>query len=383
MEKKQVRKAVERKRAFGISSAIKSLSSTNVKRKHEEITAEPTVTWSKSKKKRLRQLLGKQRKTASTPTPTDSTTVSMQQDHVNPTQSKQQLPNKHGHMTETITTKQETQLLSTKPLDHRFKVIGKSSSLQQAFMERLSGSRFRILNEELYSHSSTESFHRFTTNPKLFDEYHTGFRQQVQSWPENPIDWIVNSVTFHQKKVQSSSSISSPLIVADFGCGEATLAEKLLQISHKKKNTSPPSFVIHSLDLVSNGNPLITACDMAHTPLTTASVDIGVFCLSLMGTNVADFIREAYRVLKPKGILKIAEVRSRFEEGSNNVKTKRHDQSILDQFMESMQQLGFRSTSINQNKSLMFLLLDFIKMDTQIPDPHLVVNLKPCIYKRR
>jgi ribosomal RNA-processing protein 8 len=56
---------------------------------------------------------------------------------------------------------------------------------------------------------------------------------------------------------------------------------------------------------------------MANTPLNTASIDIGMFCLSLMGINVANLIRDAYRVLKPTGILKIVEVRSRFEQGSN------------------------------------------------------------------
>jgi ribosomal RNA-processing protein 8 len=37
---------------------------------------------------------------------------------------------------------------------------------------------------------------------------------------------------------------------------------------------------------------------MAHTPLEPQSVDIAVFCLSLMGTNLRDYIREANRVLK-------------------------------------------------------------------------------------
>ena len=35
-----------------------------------------------------------------------------------------------------------------------------------------------------------------------------------------------------------------------------------------------------------------------QVPLKPASVDVVVFCLSLMGTNLVDFLREAHRVLK-------------------------------------------------------------------------------------
>jgi hypothetical protein len=56
-------------------------------------------------------------------------------------------------------------------------------------------------------------------------------------------------------------------------------------------------------------------------------VDVAVFCLSLMGTNYVDFIREAHRVLKEGSELKIAEVISRF--------------SDVDAFIELMDELGF------------------------------------------
>lgn len=35
-----------------------------------------------------------------------------------------------------------------------------------------------------------------------------------------------------------------------------------------------------------------------QVPLSPASVDVAVFCLSLMGTNLVDFLTEAHRVLK-------------------------------------------------------------------------------------
>lgn len=73
-------------------------------------------------------------------------------------------------------------------------------------------------------------------------------------------------------------------MIADFGCGEAELAKSVKQ-------------KVHSFDLVA-ANDSVTACDMAHVPLTNASVDVAVFCLSLMGTNLQDYIVEANRILK-------------------------------------------------------------------------------------
>jgi ribosomal RNA-processing protein 8 len=75
-------------------------------------------------------------------------------------------------------------------------------------------------------------------------------------------------------------------VIADFGCGEGALA---LAVPQK----------VHSFDLVSSAKHVV-ACDMKSTPLEPKSVDVVVFCLSLMGTNLNDFIIEANRVLKPK-----------------------------------------------------------------------------------
>ena len=68
----------------------------------------------------------------------------------------------------------------------------------------------------------------------------------------------------------------------------------------------------------------VTACDMAHTPLEKSSVDVAVFSLvgecqlcsslqSLMGTNFAEYLAEAHRVLKKSGLLRVAEVSSPVE----------------------------------------------------------------------
>ena len=83
---------------------------------------------------------------------------------------------------------------------------------------------------------------------------------------------------------------------------------------------------VHSFDLVA-ANERITACDIAHVPLPNGAVDVGIFCLSLMGTNFADFLREAHRVLKLHGQLLIAEVKSRIPD--------------LDEFVALVEELGF------------------------------------------
>uniref|UniRef100_A0A6S8UDW5 Ribosomal RNA-processing protein 8 n=1 Tax=Chaetoceros debilis TaxID=122233 RepID=A0A6S8UDW5_9STRA len=289
------------------------------------------------------------------------------------------------------------------------------SKLQQAFLSRLAGSRFRELNEDLYTTNSSSAYERFQKNPELFDQYHEGFRTQVKSWPKNPVDvvhkWIIS---VHKKRAREEKKCK--LRIADFGCGDAKLAEKLLQIreekmisksaKRRKKNNEVSGdasksvtcpFKVHSFDLVANGNPNIQPCDMANVPIPDSSVDIGVFVLALMGTNIADFIREAHRVLTPDGKLKIAEVRSRFESGvigeeESNGKSKggkgeftyskkKSDDSLLNHFLDVMNQLGFNSTKMDKSNK-MFLLMEFEKIGKK-PDKDATFTAKPCIYKRR
>jgi len=92
-------------------------------------------------------------------------------------------------------------------------------------------------------------------------------------------------------------------VLADLGCGEGKLALAL-----KKHDIFSE---IHSFDLVSTREHIKVA-DMANLPLEISSVDVALFCLSLMGTNYMDFIQESLRVLKINGILIIVEVTSRF-----------------------------------------------------------------------
>jgi ribosomal RNA-processing protein 8 len=244
-----------------------------------------------------------------------------------------------------------------------------ASTLQKSFKDRLSGSRFRILNEELYTTASSSAFQRFSSTPELYHQYHEGFRYQVGRWPVNPVDVIVRNLRERAAKRHPKSAASPPLVVADFGCGDAELARQLLALNRNGKR----SFVVHSFDLVAS-SALVTACDMANVPLESHSVDVGVFCLSLMGTNLADFIREAHRVLKEDGTVIIAEVRSRFESRDG-----RNDE--FQEFIGVLSQLGF-DCSKEDKSNKMFLLLELKKNGTA-PDSKVSFTAKPCIYKRR
>jgi len=214
---------------------------------------------------------------------------------------------------------------------------------------KLAASRFRFLNEQLYTQQGSASASLFKGDPSLFASYHTGYQIQAKQWPLDPLDLIISDI----------KHMSGKLVVADFGCGEARLAESL-------------SNTVHSFDLVA-ANERVVACDMAKVPLEDCAVDVAVFCLALMGTNVRDFVFEASRVLRVAGSLKIAELESRFQGGDCN----------LDKFISDVEKFGFKNTKKDLKKDF-FYFLDFekvqdIKKKKKLPE----IVLKPCLYKKR
>jgi ribosomal RNA-processing protein 8 len=153
----------------------------------------------------------------------------------------------------------------------------KLTKLQEQMKKTLAGGKFRFLNEQLYTTTGEEAFDLFQSKPELFDEYHEGFRSQVESWPQNPVDIFISQL----------KPMPKDTVIADLGCGDAQIAAEL------------PKHDVRSFDLVAK-NERVTACDIAHLPLEDGSVDVAIFCLSLMGTDFLKFLKEAYRVLKPK-----------------------------------------------------------------------------------
>ncbi|GAC92814.1 potential rRNA methyltransferase [Pseudozyma hubeiensis SY62] len=298
--------------------------------------------------------------------------------------------------------------------------------LQAQMLSKLSGSRFRTINEKLYTTASNEAVRMIDAAPAMFDEYHQGFREQVRSWPKNPLDRIVELFDSSQangsgpskgkgkkKAAQQQSAASSQeakarfapgALVVDLGAGEGGLAKKLI----------PKGVKVLCYDLVTTSDGWVRKQDTAaigglplpgffaeadplglQTRPTGAAdgvADVAVFCLSLMGTNWVHMLLEAKRVLRTGGELIIAEVSSRFADG-------------FDAFIRIVKMLGF-GLEHKDASNTHFVLFEFIKLSQRdhvsslsgidgdgAIDPentsldelaeHGKTLLKPCIYKRR
>ena len=223
---------------------------------------------------------------------------------------------------------------------------GLKGLLHRKMTSKISGARFRWINEQLYTKTGEEAKDMFDDDPRLFDVYHKGFAAQVSKWPLNPLDRIISYVL----------NLPRSVVVADFGCGEAKLAQNV-------PNT------VYSFDFVAVNNH-VTPCDMANVPISNSSVDVCVFCLSLMGTNISEFLKEARRVLKYNGRLKVSEIASRF--------------ASEDEFSSNVEKFGFELVSM-EIFSKLFVEFEFKAITrkrpstTKLPD----IVLKPCLYKRR
>ncbi|GER33324.1 ribosomal RNA-processing protein 8 [Striga asiatica] len=236
-------------------------------------------------------------------------------------------------------------------------VVKGSSKSSSFFLDKmkakLTGGHFRMINEKLYTCTGDEALNYFKEDPSLFHVYHTGYQEQMSHWPELPNDIIIKWI----------NNQSPSLVIADFGCGDARLSRSV-------KNK------VYSFDLISY-DPSVIACDMSKTPLEDSSVDVAVFCLSLMGTNFPSYILEANRVLKTRGWLLIAEVKSRFDPSTGGADPYK--------FIKAISQLGF-ATVAEDFSNKMFILFYFKKkkvLEKQKPKDIEWPELKPCLYKRR
>ncbi|MCC6521773.1 MAG: methyltransferase-like protein [Polyangiaceae bacterium] len=166
---------------------------------------------------------------------------------------------------------------------------------------------FTRINNRWYASASYKTHARLEANAEEWAHYHTLYREARKSWPivpfEEEIRWLEER---------------EPLVVGDFGCGEAIIAER----TGKKHD-------VRSFDHVAI-NPGVVACDIAAVPVDDGALDLAIFCLSLMGSNFADYIREAHRCLRLDGRLHIWEPATHFDD--------------LEAFCNALSQMGFEVT---------------------------------------
>lgn len=241
------------------------------------------------------------------------------------------------------------------------------TALQTKMAAKLSGARFRMINEMLYTTSSSEAASMFQTQPDVYSDYHAGFRQQVQTWPENPTDFIIRNLIQRVNTPKEAHGLPSKkgiCTVADLGCGDARISTKF----SSRKNVR-----FYNFDFLPSRD--VVAADISNLPLKSSSVDIAIFCLSLMGTNYSDFLGEAIRVVRPNGEVWIAEIRSRFTE------------KMIEDFVGWLSRSGLQLKNMNRDNT-MFVYFEFKKQDGSSRDVLLDGNpelpkLKACKYKKR
>ncbi|KAK6110490.1 putative methyltransferase family protein [Brugia pahangi] len=132
----------------------------------------------------------------------------------------------------------------------RVKRINSNGSTENGAMNRqeindregIGSSLFRYINEQLYTMSGAKAMELFRKDPQAFKLYHKGYQKQANKWPFNPVRIIIQWI---------KSLKHNGLVIADLGCGNATIADALSHIA-----------TVHSFDLVAV-NDRVMACDMS------------------------------------------------------------------------------------------------------------------------
>lgn len=189
----------------------------------------------------------------------------------------------------------------------RRKIVVPLSSDRQTATKRLARyGDFSQMNNRWNSTHSDKLGKRLQENPEEWEQYHTHYREAREKWTIVPV-----------KEMISWCMKREGYVIGDFGCGEALLSEAV-----RERHT------VHSFDHIGINDDVIE-CDISKTPLNSETLDVAIFCLSLMGSNFAEYIREAHRTLKIDGQLHVWEATSRFKD--------------VREFCNSIERLGFKA----------------------------------------
>lgn len=196
---------------------------------------------------------------------------------------------------------------------------------------------FSKMNNRWYASGSDKTHTRLQANPEEWAHYHTMYQDLRKKWDVVPF----------QEEIRWLESREG-LVVGDFGCGEALIA-KAVSKRHQ----------VHSFDHVAI-NDQVHACDIAAVDtLDDNSLDLAIFCLSLMGANFTDYIREAHRCLRIDGDLHIWEPASYFDDAK--------------QFCSDLAKLGFEVLAPRQEG--LFMRIRALKTD-RVPAEGLVLSFR-------
>lgn len=73
--------------------------------------------------------------------------------------------------------------------------LSKDGNVQNGILtqlqDKMKGSKFRWINEQLYTQSGDKSLEMIQKDKSLFEVYHQGFREQVRRWPLVPVDVFI------------------------------------------------------------------------------------------------------------------------------------------------------------------------------------------------
>ena len=156
---------------------------------------------------------------------------------------------------------------------------------------RRTNSELQEFHRRAKTTKSTTLHRELAENPERWRRYHDLRISSMQSWDEDPSDFITTKITDPSD------------VVVDFGCGVNPLprriTNKVIPLDHIAVDDS------------------VTACNMRETPLEDAIADVAVFCLSISWGTDDDriqYFKEAHRILKRKGFLYLAEPSDKYDD---------------------------------------------------------------------
>lgn len=82
---------------------------------------------------------------------------------------------------------------------------------------------FAQLNKQFNNEDSALTHKKITENPEILVEYHRQLREAKKDWPIKPVQVIADKI----KGLKLPPRLISKMVIGDFGCGEAELAQLL------------------------------------------------------------------------------------------------------------------------------------------------------------